>query len=203
MGGEFPQHVRDAPVMRACIQLAVGKCTGPALAELHVALGVKRAAAAEGPDLRRACVRVPAALEHYWLQAGTGERERTEHPRGAEARDHDRGPVQGKARDFISVGRLKGLTLQAHIHCVYVLNRTLAPRVQAAPLDLQLLYCARPDAELFRRERIQLVLVPAGREREIGHCPHNSLPASAPLDQAHWRLKPPQSPSMSSTSPQA
>src|SRR5699024_10604132 len=54
-----------------------------------------------------------------------------------------------------------------------------------------------------RRERIQLVLVPAGREREIGHRPHNSLPASAPLDQAHWRLKPPQSPSMSSTSPQA
>ena len=30
-----------------------------------------------------------------------------------------------------------------------------------------------------------------------------SLPARRPLAQAHWRLKPPQSPSISSSSPQA
>ena len=140
--------------MRAGVQLSVRKSSGSALAELHVALGVERASGTERGDGRSARADVLTALEHYRPQARAGERERAEHPRRAEAGDDNRRAPRRQARDGVLVGRLCRLALQTHVDSIDVFDRALAPRVQAPALYLQLLYRARPDAELLRREGI-------------------------------------------------
>ena len=64
---ERAQYPADAHIAYACTELAVGKRSGSALAELDVALGVKLTACTEGFDLFSACFGIGAALEHNRL----------------------------------------------------------------------------------------------------------------------------------------
>ena len=188
VSGKFAQNVRDSPVVRAGVEFSVGKSSGSALAELDVALAVQLAAGAEGSDLRSARVHVRAALEHYGAQPRAGEGQRAEHARRAEARHDHRRAARREPGDLVALRRLGRRALQAHGDGVDELDGALPPRVEAAALYLQLLYGAGLDAEALGGEGVQLPLVPAGGEGEVGDGLHSSLPASAPLDHAHWRL---------------
>ena len=79
------KHPAAALVLRAGVELAVGKRTCAALAELDVALGVQRAATPEALDLFPAQRCGVAALEHEGPQPRLRQHEGGEHACRAEA----------------------------------------------------------------------------------------------------------------------
>ena len=97
---ELFEHPADALVPDAGVQLAVGKGTRSALAELHVALGVESAARAEGLHRFPAAFRVLPALEDDGPQPRLGQHKCGKHSGRAEARDHG-ALIRAQARDII------------------------------------------------------------------------------------------------------
>ena len=175
-----------------------------------------RPAGAEALHRRETAVHVAAALEYDGPRAREAQQQRGEHARRAEA-DHD-GPLRAlDARDRVFLFHIGGevrallpgkklLLPLAELdgERADVVDIVLLPRVERAAHEFVCLDLPGPDAQLFRCASAQRAAVLAGQQTQIAHEDHPfSLPASAPLDQAHCRLKPPQSPSMSSTSPQA
>lgn len=97
------EHEADARVVRAGVELAVGEGARAALAELHVALGVERAARAKRGDLRAARPGVRPALEHDGSCTRARKQERGKHPRRAEAHDHGARLRRRDVRDGIGL----------------------------------------------------------------------------------------------------
>ena len=216
VGGKLGEHEADAFIVRAGVQLAVGKGPGAALAELHVVLGVQLAAAAQALDGQRTRVHILSALEHDRPHSGARQQQRGEHPRGAKA--HHDGPraVRRGRGDRVFLLDIGGDTFvpdtaqrallaaaQLHGHSADIVDIVLFARVQRAPHELPALDAPRVDAQLRRRLFFQRLRRLLRQQAQIPHEYHRpSLPAIRPLAQAHCRLKPPQSPSMSSSSPQ-
>ena len=88
---ERAQHMRDARVLRARVQLAVGERARAAFAELHVRFGLEGALPGlpVGGHVARAGIDVLPALEHDGPCAVLCQRERGKEPGGAHAH-HDR-----------------------------------------------------------------------------------------------------------------
>ena len=102
---ELLKHPAAALVLRAGVELAVGKRACAALAELDVALGVQRSAAPEALDLFPAQRCGVAALEHEGPQPRLRQHEGGEHACRAEADDH--GPLRcGAAGNMVDIWRL-------------------------------------------------------------------------------------------------
>ena len=57
------EHPDDALILYAGVELAVGKCARSALAELHIALRVERAAAAKALNCLRASFGITPSLD--------------------------------------------------------------------------------------------------------------------------------------------
>ena len=64
------EHGAAAGILDAAVEFAVGEHARAALAELHVALLVERAARAEGRDVALARAGLSAALEEDWTKPG-------------------------------------------------------------------------------------------------------------------------------------
>ena len=190
--------------MRAGVQLSVGKGARAALAELHVALRIQRAAGAERVHGGLAGERVAAALDNYRPRARHGQHERGEHARGAEAgNDGARRALAGRnARDgifrrsiFAHVRRLDagdyaplipGDGERGGADIVYIV---LMPRVEGALYERELLHLRARQTQLLRRARTQGGSILAGGEAQLSYKYHSpSLPAIWPLAHAHWRL---------------
>ena len=82
------QHLAAARIVNARIQLAVGKRPRAALAELHVALGLQRAAAPKRLDVAARASRL-AALDHQRRKPRLRQPQRREQPRRPQP-DHQR-----------------------------------------------------------------------------------------------------------------
>ena len=193
------EHPGDAHIVRAGVELAVGKSARAALAELDVGALVKRSAGPEAADIRRARVHIAAALEHDGAKPRLCQHERGEHPRRAEA-DHHGAAFRAAARDGID-GRkvsIRVFIFGTQQDFVLVFHRDgdgidpmdvrLAPRVEGFAQDFDFLNRLGLDAELARGKGIKLRFVLSGRQPEVTQADHSSLPARRPLAQAHWRL---------------
>ena len=197
------QHKADAPVVRAGVQLAVGKGPRAALAELDVVFPVQRAAGAKALDRREARVDIAAALEHDGLCPRAGKQQRGEHPRRAEAHDDRTLPRRLNLRDRILFFRIRReiraffsrqqtrffLFLKRDGERADIMDVILSPRVERAAHKPRLQQLLLPHAQPFRRahakKRERLALF----EAQIAYEDHvSSLPAATPLDQAHCRL---------------
>ena len=198
---KLPQHPGDAPVVRAGVELAVGKGPGAALAELDVVLLVQLAAGAEALDRRKTGIDVAAALEHDRPRPRVSEQQGGEHARRTEADDdgtlgasdlRDRiffFPVRGHVGALVFREQPGFFFSEPDGERADVMDIVLLPRVERALDEPKLRDLLRPDAQLFRRALLELVSVLAGHETQTAQKDHlPSLPASAPLDQAHWRL---------------
>ena len=138
---ELREHEADARVVRAGVELAVGEGARAAFAELHVALGVERAARAKRGDLRAARPRVRPALEHDGPCARAREQQRGKHPRRAEAHDHGARLRRRDVRDGIGLfvgdrgaaaAADEPLLISAHGHAngVDIVNVVLPARIE-------------------------------------------------------------------------
>ena len=138
---ELREHEADARVVRAGVELAVGERARAALAELHVALRVERAARAKRRDLRTARLRVRPTLEHDGVCARARKQQRGKHPRRAEAHDHGARLRRRDVRDGIGLfvgdrgaaaAADEPLLISAHGHAdgVDIVNVILPARIE-------------------------------------------------------------------------
>ena len=164
--GKLLQHPADALVVRVRVELAVGECPRAALAELHVALGIKHPARAERLHLFAARVHILSALQYDRARARLGEPQRREHARGSEA-DHDRTlraafHMRNGVGDVVHNGRLPAprgeLFLAAgdrHADRVDIPELRLAPGVERFFADGERFDPPGVNAERFRRLFLQ------------------------------------------------
>ncbi len=207
---EFLQHLADAGVLRARVQLSVGESARAPFAELDVALRVELRRPAEPLDLLLPLFHGGAALQHHRALPRLRQNQGGEHPRGAEAH-HDRAraerPARGQAvpvrlrfgdapaarRGACRAVRLYGadkmdVAFPARVHGFFVkLQRADVPRFYREPL------CRRPLQIGFRSVQ---------RKPDAGNAVHESFPlrysaqsdraaarpAAYPLAQAQCRL---------------
>ena len=165
-------------------------------------LYLQRAARTEARDGRGARVGVGAALEHDGPRARAGEQQRGEHAGRAEA--DDEGTLRGRfhlrdrvalliirrdVRAFAARERLLLAAAERDGERADVVDIIFPARVERALDKPRLRDILAAYAELFRRARLQRLRRLARREAQIPDQDHvPSLPASAPLAQAHCRL---------------
>ena len=85
MCNKLVDHLAAERVFDARGELAVGKSTCAALAELHIALGVELALSPKNIDLLRAGIDIRTALKDYRSESRSRKGKRSEKARGAEA----------------------------------------------------------------------------------------------------------------------
>ena len=202
----------DAAVMGARGELAVGKGARAAGAELDVAVRVQRPGLPESPNGGRPRVHIPAALEHHRAQSGARKQQRGKEPSRAEA-DHHRRQIASCPWDRIYIWFIARRLRAACEHALLIRNGAgdrinpvdvrLFPGIQRFLQDLPFPDPLRRQAQRPRRLRGEAALFFSGPQPEVSYDQHRSSPARRPLAHAHCRLKPPQSPSTSSSSPQA
>ena len=212
--GKLLQHPGDARIVGAGVELPVGEGPGAALAELHVVLRVQRAAGPEGFHGAAAGVHVLPPLQHDGAQARLCQHQGGEHPRRAEAHHNGpgricrTGPGEFHFRNLIHRGavfrhiRVPGaaaqnsafVPLHADGHRADPAELRFPARVQRAPLQHARRDLLRRQPELFCRQCGQLFsrlrkFFISGGQPQIPYQNHDpSLPARAPLAQAHCRL---------------
>ena len=194
------EHEADARVVRAGVELAVGERARAALAELHVALRVKRPARAKRRDLRAARLRVRPALEHDGVCPRAREQQRREHPRRAEAHDHGARLRRRDAGDGVGlVLHDRGAAAAAdepplvpahgHAHGVNIVNVVFFARIERLFADAQAGDVTGRNVQCSGGQRFERRLVRAGGELQVRNCDHrHALPAARPLAHAHCRL---------------
>ena len=215
---ELLQYPPAAFIFRAGVQLPVGKGSGAALPELYVRFRVQRTAVPKALHLFPALRRRLAPLKYDRAQSGLRQHQRGKHTRRSEADHHGPFPAL-QARDPVTVRllacdlRVPVLTqnpplpaAQGHIDGVNPANLRFFPRIQRAAKNPQ--RCNFRGAYLQRLRRVvqQRMFILLLRQNNLPNPNHSmplSSPASRPDAQAHCRLYPPQSPSMSKTSPAA
>ena len=220
------QDPANAGITDAGIQFAVGESAGAALPKLDVAGGIQPAGFPKGFHFAPAGFSVLAPFQHNGPEAGFRQHQRGKYAAGAEPGHH--GPDVGlpcRRWDpvFIPVGKgelrriskppqqLRFILPHRNVHGVYQTDVAAFPGVHGFFLQLQLPDLLHGDPQLAGGQLPQLRLVLSWTQGEITDTDHKAAPPSPaaarparrPEDQAHCRLKPPQSPSMSSTSPQA
>ena len=194
------EHEADARVVRAGVELAVGECARAALAELHVALGVERAARAKRGDLCAARPGVRSALEYDGVCARARKQERGKHPRRAEAHDHGARLRRCDVRDGIGLfvgdrgaaaAADETLLVPAHGHAdgVDIADVVLFARVERFFADAQTGDVVGRDLQHLGCQRLERRLVRTGGKLQVRDRDHRqALPAARPLAHAHCRL---------------
>ena len=219
---ELLQDPADSGIVDAGVQLAVGEGPRAALAELDIASWIQLSGGEKVFNLGIAAGGVLAPFQHQGPKPRPGQDQGSEHARGAEAHHHralGRGHIafgdliigNGGHRSPLAAGLADQLLLIAidhHIDGVDDLDIRLFPGVHAALYELEPPDLGRGDPQELGRLELELADVMLRRQGNIPNSDHNvSLPADSPARRpelhAHCRLWPPQSPSISSTSPQA
>ena len=195
--------------MRAGVELPVRKGPSAALAELHVVFRVQRAPGAEGFHRPAPGLHILPALQYHRPQAGAGQHQRREHPRRAEANDDGLFSPDRRAGEIRDLINQRAVFQHVRIFAAPQDFRLVPPDFDsygADPADLRLTSGVqraffqhafrdlfRRDAELPRCKLRQALRCQSKiflrRQAEISYQDHApSLPARAPLAQAHCRL---------------
>ena len=216
------QHPADPGIVDTGIQLAVGEGSGAAFTKLDIGLRIQRPSLPELPHLFVTGCRVITPFQHQGPESGLGQDQCSEHACRSKSHHHrsvfrfcfgsgrlvvadgcDRCPLAATGFQYFVF-----VAVHRHIHGVDDLDIRLFPGIhrplhQSDPPDLGIGYLQQP-----RRLIVELGNIVLRRQRDFSNSDHCDSfpalkPAQRPEDQAHWRLYPPQSPSISSTSPQA
>ena len=207
---EYPAY---ALIAYAGAELTVGKRSGSALAELNIAFGVELSARSEGIYLLFSRFGISAALEDDGSQSRHAQHQRREHSGRAEA-GYDRARIRAALGDkvlsfFVQSKVFAPAFCRYPILVVYIDRNGIQPVYIVFPpciertlYNFKAPYRPSGHAHFTRSLCSELILALTDIEPQVSYKYHfPSLPAVTPLAHAHWRLKPPQSASTSSSSP--
>ena len=207
------QHELQPGIMDSGVELSVGKRSGTALPELNIAVRIQRPAVEECLSLLRTGLCVRALFDDDGPQPRPGEDQGGKDASRTESYD-DRSAVTGNRGDpvllfFIGLRLVLSYqvvlaTAQGQGRRTDIMKILLSPGVQRSPDQFRREDLALPDPQPPGGLLCQALRRIVQLHPDISYKNHGiSLPARRPLDHAHCRLNPPQSPSISSTSPQA
>ena len=187
---ELGQHLAPqmAGVLDLAVELAVGKGARPALAELHIALGIERAPAPQAPGILGPLAHDLAAVEDDRPQPHLRQDQTGEQAAGSRA-DHHRprpAPAPGRGGDefVVGVGRRPhmrvvgeagqhgGLVLERRVHRIDHGDRRLLAGVIAPSGDGEGQDVGGGDEEPRRQRRRQRLGRMAQRQFQIGNAQH-------------------------------
>ena len=219
---ELLQHPADSGVIHTGIQLAVRECACTAFTELDITSGIQLTGGKESLHFLMSGLGILTALQNQRRKAGIGKDQCRKHTRRAKAYHHgaffrlrrifrcfivadlrNRSPLAAGQPD-----NLRLIAVNGHIHCVDDLDIRLFTGIHAAPNDTQIADLGIIHFQKLRSLKPELMGIMLRRQRDIPYSYHfvfppALIPAILPELHAHCKLYPPQSPSMSSTSPQA
>ncbi len=192
---EFGQDLarKVAGILDPRIELAVGKGSGAALAELDVRFRFKHRSPPQPPGILGPLAHRLAALDHDRAEAHLRQDQRGQQPAGARP-DHHRArsaPALGRhhrktiggigAGSDVRITRVpgqhRGLVRHHGIERIDQLDRRLLARIVAAPGDAEPDELLRADPQLAPQRRLELFGGMVKRQGQVGHADHRPGPS--------------------------
>ena len=186
---ELGQHLaaQIARILDLAVELAVGKSSGAAFAELDIGFRIENRAPPQAPGILGALAHHLAALQDDGPKAGLRQDQGGEKPARPRA-DHQR-PLQMVIGEFrrclghgavFHVGRgtdvpgRAAFVLQRHIHRIDVDNRVLVARVMGALEDAPVQHRLGRQLELFQDGGLQRLRAVVERQLDVGKAQHGA-----------------------------